>query len=494
MPSLRLFVDMEPRGVHINWNHLIEQKKEIDRLLRIEEKRIYKLAGRRFGLTTDEKSRVLEEMGLPNHGLQEAKPIYAVNDETLGKWEAEGFEIAKHIRRWTSLHTILSLYVGDPGNESHDAPDEFDSTNPTTGVSWRTNDKTNAYWTYRSRKTNDTRLFPSYSVMLARSHRNRMGSPNFQQVPHHSAEDWRVRGCFMPPSPDYVISEFDYSALQLRIAAIIAPDQTMLDAFRKGMDLHSVTAHSIFTPEISIDDFLEHRKEDPYKGYRYIGKQLNFTLLFGGGAATFADRSVRPAWSIEDCMAYIEKNSLSVIDNYKTQQPDPWLTVADNLRGRFFETYRGLSCWHKKSEALAKRDGYIESPHGARRMLPQIRHIGPKERLLESKLKNISLNSPVQNFEIVIVHRAMRNLVDFFREGGYKSRLWGTVHDSLAFYLHRDEVEIMWKAIPTLMSRDHPEYNGVKFEVEGDISDYYHDPPRYWGYGVSLEEYLNECK
>lgn len=102
---------------------------------------------------------------------------------------------------------------------------------------------------------------------------------------------------------------------------------------------------------------------------------------------------------------------------------------------------------------------------------------------MEANLKNISLNSPVQNFEIVVISRAMRNFHNFIKENNLKSRLWATVHDAVEFYIHKDEEELMKEKIPEILEEMYPEYGGLPLTVEGDISDPRANEPSYWGYG-----------
>jgi DNA polymerase I-like protein with 3'-5' exonuclease and polymerase domains len=168
--------------------------------------------------------------------------------------------------------------------------------------------------------------------------------PNLQQVPR----DMRYRHCFAAPAGD-VLVKADYSQLQLRIAAKIANEKAMLDAYAAGEDLHTRTAKAITC------------KAEVTKADRQIAKAINFGLLFGMAAAGLRDYAKT---------------------NYNL---DLSLADAERYRKAFFEAYPGLATWHFK----AKRSDCQECRTVARR-----------RRILDSKTPPTHrLNTPVQGTE-----------------------------------------------------------------------------------------------
>lgn len=461
MPTVRMFVEIESHGAHINWENVRAQGEKLrERKTEIEQE-IYKEAGFKFNISsTKELAKVLEfDLNLPFLGERTKAGTFYTNEEHLAEWAKSGYKIAELLLEYRGYNSFLNMFVGSESQRT-------------------------AYWEYRSP---DGRIFPRFSVMLANSHRNRANSPNLQQVPHHGDKAWRIRSFFDVPSKDYYISEFDYSGLQLRIAAILSGDENMKDVFvNQGGDLHSMTARSIFTPDMELKDFLKLKKEDPYEGYRFKAKGANFGFLFGMAAITYTASYIRKEWEVDQCKDLIKKQGLDLLYDKETGRPDYHLTVGQYMRDAFFGTYSGLEALHESLEQFARREGYVRSYHGARRLLPQFLHIG-NDRKTESSLKNIARNTTVQNFEIVMISRAMREIHQYLKNNNMKSRMWATVHDAIAFYIHKDEFEELKIKIPEIMEKVYPEYGEIPIEVEGDVADPNAEEPSYWGYGKPLD-------
>jgi len=130
--------------------------------------------------------------------------------------------------------------------------------------------------------------------------------PNLQQVPR----DKRYRACFRPDE-GRVLIKADYAQIELRLAAEVAGDERLIEAFQRGDDLHTVTARTVLgKTEVSKDD-------------RQAAKAVNFGLLYGMGAEglrAYAKQEYGVVWTVEEATA---------------------------VRGRFFDTYRGLRAWHR---------------------------------------------------------------------------------------------------------------------------------------------------
>jgi DNA polymerase-1 len=157
--------------------------------------------------------------------------------------------------------------------------------------------------------TPDGRVYATWKQIGAgASGRMSCKEPNLQNLPR----DPRYRRCFIAP-PGRVLVKADYSQIELRIAAKIANDQRMLDAYCKGEDLHTLTASAILIKPVS----------EVTKADRQLAKAVNFGLLYGQGA--------------EGLMVYARSNygvSLTIEE-------------ASAHRETFFRTYAGLRKWHK---------------------------------------------------------------------------------------------------------------------------------------------------
>jgi DNA polymerase-1 len=190
----------------------------------------------------------------------------------------------------------------------------------------------------------DGRIYANWNQLGSVAGRTSCSAPNLQQVPR----DPRYRRCFVAP-PGRLLVKADYSQLQLRIAAKIADESRMLDAYSRGEDLHTLTARQLTG------------KAEVSKADRQLAKAVNFGLLFGLGA-----RGLR---------GYARSNyglDLSEAD-------------AARYRRAFFAAYPGLARWHRREGQSRKME---------------CRTLAGRRRLLDAKTPYTHrLNSPVQGSE-----------------------------------------------------------------------------------------------
>ena len=235
--------------------------------------------------------------------------------------------------------------------------------------------------------------------------------------------------------------------------------------------------------QVTLDEFIQFKNVSPaFKTARNRSKNVNFSFLFGGGAYNFAMSYLKKTWSVEDCITYLEESKIP----YKEydDENDYYLAVAKDIRNKFFESYPGLLHWIDRVHAEAEINGYVRSPFGARRLLPFLSYKGQDTDLGEyNHYMNIAVNSPVQNFEAVVVVRAIKNILDDFTNKDLKSKIFVTIHDAIGFYIHKDELDVTYDIIMENAERDYPEFDGIPFEFELDIADPESANPSYWGFG-----------
>jgi DNA polymerase-1 len=195
-----------------------------------------------------------------------------------------------------------------------------------------------------TRGLRDGRIYAAWNQLGSVAGRTSCAAPNLQQVPR----DPRYRRCFVAP-PGRLLLKADYSQLQLRIAAKIADDQAMLDAYARGEDLHTRTAQQITG------------KADVTKADRQLAKAVNFGLLFGLGA--------------KGLRGYARSN-------YGLELSE---AEARGYRKAFFAAYPGLERWHRRAGSSTAKE---------------CRTLAGRRRLLDEKTPYTHrLNSPVQGTE-----------------------------------------------------------------------------------------------
>jgi DNA polymerase I-like protein with 3'-5' exonuclease and polymerase domains len=267
--------------------------------------------------------------------------------------------------------------------------------------------------------------------------------PAIQTIPKHTKWAKRLRRAVIAP-PGYLILSNDYSQGELKIAACLANEETMIDAYLHGIDLHAVTASRL--AGYDFDDFMALAEADPHKWeeIRYLGKAGNFGLIYGMGANGF--------------MIY-------AISNYGVVMT---LEEAEVNRDAFFELYPGLIQWHKAYKAKARKQGFIRSPLGRIRHLPMLHS---REEAVVAKELRRAINSPVQ---ATLSDMALWSTGLMRTHGQFDvAPVFGMVHDQLLSYVPEDNWEAIAKERKELMENLPFEQVGwtpqLRFTVDTEI-------------------------
>ncbi len=221
------------------------------------------------------------------------------------------------------------------------------------------------------------RLHPSYNQLGALSGRFSCEGPNIQQIPR----DDEFRECFIPDKGNKLIIA-DYSQIELRVAAEIANDETMIEAYKNGIDLHLLTASIVTGKEL----------KDVTKQERQAAKAMNFGLIYGMGAKGFQ---------------IYAKSTYGVILSLKE---------AVNFRNKFFDAYKGIAEWHQRTDKMINVFEY--------RTLSGRRVIFDTQPGISTRL-----NVPVQGTAADIIKKALGELAQRSAEKGF--RILATVHDEI---------------------------------------------------------------
>jgi len=226
------------------------------------------------------------------------------------------------------------------------------------------------------------RIHASFRQLGSEAGRMSATDPNVQQVPRDKA----YRAC-VRPGPGRVLVKADFAQIELRLAAQIAPDERLVEAFQRGDDLHTVTARRVLG------------KTDVTKADRQAAKAVNFGLLYGMGAKGLRQYAA---------------------DEYGVQWTEE---EAQTVRGRFFAEYRGLHAWHR-----SQPDGEVET-----RTIAGRRRLGV-ERYTEK------LNSPVQGSGADGLKAALGRLWETRHRVPSAAPIL-VVHDEIVVECDRDQAE-----------------------------------------------------
>jgi DNA polymerase I len=252
-------------------------------------------------------------------------------------------------------------------------------------------------WQYVNSTTG--RIHSSYRQIGAGSGRFSCGNPNVQQIPRGK----EFRECFIPEKGNKFIIA-DYSQIELRVAAEIAQDKTMIEAYRNSQDLHALTAALVANKKI----------EEVTKSERQSAKAINFGLIYAMGA--------------KGLQGYA-KTVYGV---------DMKLEEAELFRDRFFKAYSGIANWH----ARMKRATNIKES----RTLSGRRCVYEGEAAITALL-----NTPVQGTAADIAKKAMGMLVPVAKS--LKGHIIATVHDEILLEVPEESAEDAAKLLKATMEK-----------------------------------------
>lgn len=259
--------------------------------------------------------------------------------------------------------------------------------------------------------------------------------PAVQTIPKHPKPGevfWakELRRVFTAPE-GMIFFEADFSQGELRIAACVADDPTMLGSYAAGKDLHCVTGANLSGH--SYEDFIAMGDEDQFpkgskesvffKRYRQQAKPANFGLLYGMGAAGF-QAFAKTAYGL-----------------------DLTMQEATNIRNAFFALYSRLLTWHKTYKQFAHQNGYVQSPLGRVRHLPLIHS---RDGSVVSTAERQAINAPIQSCLSDLCLWSIAILEEQYAPHGLE--IAGMTHDSIYGYMPEHKATVLQKAVVDVMS------------------------------------------
>lgn len=251
------------------------------------------------------------------------------------------------------------------------------------------------------------RLHTSFNLTSTSTGRLSSSEPNLQNIPSRSVGK-QLRAVFVAKESHIFIGA-DYSNIELRVAAHLSQDSTMLNSYKNGVDVHALTASKIFNIKI----------KEVEKNQRDVAKTVNFGLLYGMSASGLSKKLEleKHKYSPEQCQQFIND---------------------------FFELYEGVADFRDKLIERATIKGYAETMIGRRRPLPEIQSNNTAKR---EAAKRQALNSPIQGTAADILKIAMVNIFRRINQEGLKSKMLLQVHDELLIEAPEAEEKIMSKLV-----------------------------------------------
>jgi DNA polymerase-1 len=365
MPLVEVLADMERAGVKVNREILAEMSRDMEKQIADLTREIYALAGGEFNINSPIQLRdvLFARLGMRSAKKTAKTRAMSTAEEVLEELAAE-HELPRKILDYRSVQKLKSTYV--------DAlPVLID---PDTG-----------------------RIHASFNQTVAATGRLSTADPNLQNIPIRTAEGRRIREAFVAERGCLLLSA-DYSQIELRVLAHLSKDQTLIDTFRRGEDVHDRTAREVFGP-LSILPADEQRR---------VSKMINYALLYGKSAFTLAkDIGVSKTQAAE------------FIEAYFARYPSVRQFIDDTI-------------------ARARETGMVRTLLGRLRRLPDLRS---PNFPIRAEAERQAMNTPVQGSAADLIKKAMIDLHRELRRRGLKARLILQIHDELLLEVPENEAE-----------------------------------------------------
>lgn len=375
-PLVRVLVDMEREGIRLDRTALDVLKADLKNDLQKLESNIFQKAGETFNLASPKQLGpiLFDKLQLVKKPKKTKTGQYATSEEVLSTLATE-HPIVAEILEWRQLQKLLSTYVEALPNE----------INSQTG-----------------------RIHTVYSQAVAATGRLSSNNPNLQNIPIRTERGRQVRKAFVAGNEDCVLLAADYSQIELRIIAALSEEETMIEAFRKGEDIHASTASKVFGIPLA----------EVTREQRSQAKTVNFGIIYGVSAFGLSNQTTLNR------------------------------TQAKELIDTYYETYPKLRDYIDAQIAFARQNGYVETVMGRRRYLPDI---NAANQVVRSAAERNAVNAPIQGSAADIIKMAMINIHKLLKTEGYQSKMLLQVHDELVFDARKDELESLKAMVKTQM-------------------------------------------
>ena len=397
LPLIDVLADIERAGIRVDTAALAQQGAQLENQLLALTARIHELAGGEFNISSPKQlgEVLFERLNLPvlkkTGGTRSASTAVEVLEEL-----ALTHELPKQILEYRGLHKLKGTYV--------DALPVL--VNPETG-----------------------RVHTSFNQAVAATGRLSSSDPNLQNIPIRTEIGRLIRSAFIA-APGYVLISADYSQIELRVLAHLAGEDTLIESFRGGEDIHDRTALKVFGADSGLGKHELRRR----------AKIINYALLYGKTAFTLAKD-----------IGVTKEAAQTFIDAYFAGFP--------KVRGYIDATVEE-----------ARRTGVVKTMFGRRRLVPELNSRNGQIRMAAERA---TINMPIQGTAADILKRAMIDIHTALAQSGGKSgartRMILTVHDELVFEAPKEQAEEASAQVKELMQ------NAVTLAVPLDVDVGYAD-------------------
>ncbi|MGB1370717.1 MAG: DNA polymerase I [Flavobacteriaceae bacterium] len=392
IPLIKVLASMELEGIRLDVDFLKSLSLDLNNDIKTLEQNIFDKAGEVFNIASPKQLGVIlfEKLKLVDKPKKTKTGQYSTAEDVLS-YLAKDHEIIRNILEYRGLAKLKSTYV--------DALPE--QVLQSTG-----------------------RIHTEYLQTVAATGRLSSINPNLQNIPIRTERGRQVRKAFVPRNEDYILLAADYSQIELRVIAALSEEETMIEAFKNGEDIHASTASRVFNVPLS-----EVNREQ-----RSNAKTVNFGIIYGVSAFGLSN------------------------------QTDLSRTEAKVLIDTYYATYPKLRAYIADQIDFARDNGYVKTISDRRRYL---KDINSRNAVVRGAAERNAVNAPIQGSAADIIKIAMINIYKNLNKGDFKSKMLLQVHDELVFDIYKPELESIKSLIKTEMENAYTMV--VPLDVELDI-------------------------
>jgi DNA polymerase I len=379
LPLVPVLARMEEAGVKIDTGALAQMSTELEREVAGKAKEVYEAAGMEFNVGSPKQlgDVLFNRLNLP-------KPVKYGKGRTIStavdvlEELAEDHPIARMVLDYRQLTKLKSTYV--------DALPAL--INPATG-----------------------RLHTTFGQTGTATGRLSSANPNLQNIPIRTELGRGIRAAFIA-EPGHVLLTADYSQIELRLLAHFSRDPLLVEAYRRGDDIHTLTASQVFgVPPLVVTP--DHRRQ---------AKVVNFGIVYGLSAFGLSQQlGIEPG-------------------------------EAKQFIANYFEKYKGVRVFIDRTLEEARRDLKVKTLFGRVRPIPDINSKNANQRGFAERT---AVNTPLQGTAADLIKIAMIRIDAAVSERRLKSRMTLQVHDELVFEVPENEVDIMQSLVREHMEKAH---------------------------------------
>jgi DNA polymerase I len=352
LPLIPVLARMEERGIRIDVPLLRAMSETMGAQLAQLEKEIYAEAGSEFNINSPQQLAhiLFEKLQYPVLKKTKGTKAYSTSVDVLTELASHGFKVPQLILQHRELHKLKSTYI--------DALPQLVAA--------------------------DGRVHTSFNQAVAATGRLSSSDPNLQNIPIRTELGREIRKAFVADE-GHVLLAADYSQVELRILAHISQDESLIETFRRGADIHRATASKMFN---IAEDQLTHDQ-------RRAAKTINFGVLYGMSAFRLS-------------------NEL----NISTAQAKDWIDA-------YFSRYPKIQEYLDRTLDEARRTGKVTTLFGRVRYIPEIHN---KSFTVRGNAERMATNAPIQGTAADILKLAMIALDKRLPSG---ASMLLTVHDEI---------------------------------------------------------------